>query len=235
MSVWLTIPSARENGGTAPLWRSRGYKVALWRDQSSAPVDGADIVLTARGAYPGYAVAVNTLAKEVLRRDPECNWVVTGGDDTEPDPHEPEEVARQCEDHFGGTFGVMQPIGDRWGGVERICGSPWMGREFCERMYGGTGPLWPDYRHMFVDEELFEVSRITGALWQRGDLVHRHNHFCRQGDSVDWAKGLQEMPAFLREANSQEHWQKFGSLFRARKAAGFPGHEPLPVGCSCAA
>ena len=46
------------------------------------------------------------------------------------------------------TFGVMQPTGDRWGErngiatIDRIAGSPWMGREFCRRMYHGSGPMY---------------------------------------------------------------------------------------------
>ena len=104
-----------------------------------------------------------------------------------------------------------------------------MGREFCARVNGGRGPLWHEYTHMFVDEELQEVAVKLGVLWQRRDLTHKHNHFTREGDAASWAKGNREMPQFLRAANSPEHWRQFSALFQARKAAGFPGHEPAPV------
>lgn len=230
MSVWYCIPSARprvEANLALSQWRERGYKIALWRDtDDDAPI--CNLLLF--GAYPGYPKAVNALVKEVLALDPEYHWIAIGGDDTYPDNHTPGDIARECTEHFGGTFGVMQPTGDRWadGSIDRICGSPWLGREFCERMYGGKGPLCDEYRHMFADEELFELAVKLDVLWQRRDLTHFHNHFCRVENAVDWDKGRATMPEFLREANSQEHWRKYKALFASRKAAGFPGYEPLP-------
>src|SRR5216683_3069212 len=178
MSVYLCIPSARmasEVDSTLAIWRERGYRIALWRDTpDDAPI--CDLLLT--GKYPGYALAVNALAAEVLSHDAQCEWIVTGGDDTEPDPnHSPEQIAAQCRDHFGSTFGVMQPTGDRWGDsksayIDRVAGSPWLGREFCQRVNGGNGPLWHEYFHMGVDEELQAVAERLGVFWSRRDLTH---------------------------------------------------------------
>lgn len=233
MSVWLTIPSARPDGGTVRLWKQRGYRIALWRDQEDEISEryGSDGLVIV-GSYPGYAKAVNALVREVLARDAEAEYCIATGDDTEPDQnYPPAEIARQCTEHFKGTFGVMQPTGDRWdgGSIDRICGSPWIGREFCRRMYRGTGPYCEEYKHMFLDEELQNVASLLGVLWQRPDLAHIHHHFTRVGESVNWAHGRQNMPEFLREANSPEHWSRYGGLFRSRRTAGFPGHEPLPA------
>lgn len=230
-SVWLTIPSARPDAGTAGLWKAGGYKIAIWRDQEDAAserfsADGLVLV----GPYPGYARAVNALVKQVLERDPEAEYCIATGDDTEPDRnYPPAEIARQCTEHFKGTFGVMQPTGDRWadGSIDRVCGSPWIGREFCRRMYGGKGPYFEEYRHMFLDNEIQEVALKLGVLWQRRDLTHLHKHFCRVGDGVDHDHGRAIMPEFLREANSPEHWTKYSRMFEERRAAGFPGHEPI--------
>lgn len=229
MSVWFCIPSARANGGTALDWKRAGYKIALCRDQE----DNCRELLSADGLvivrpYEGYSQSVNDLVRLVLALDPECDWCVTGGDDTLPDPNPPGQIARELTAHFGGTFGVMQPTGDRWanGSIDRICGSPWMGREFCERAYGGNGPMFGGYRHMFNDEELQAVALKLGCFLQRRDLTHYHEHFCRQGEGVNWAA---PPPAFLRAANSPEHWKRYGALFQQRKAAGFPGHEPCPI------
>jgi hypothetical protein len=127
---------------------------------------------------------------------------------------------------YWSTFGVVQPIGDlkAWPAsrIDRICGSPWLGREFCRRMYQGNGPFWPEYRHMHDDEELFEVSKKLGVLWQREDLTHRHEHWGRKSLAQ-----RSDIPEFLREANSQENWKRTQTLFNQRKAAGFPGHEPI--------
>jgi hypothetical protein len=135
------------------------------------------------------------------------------------------------------TWGVMQPTGDRWGEndaaswagkpksaiIERICGSPWMGREFCRRINRGGGPLWQQYWHMFADEELHDVTEAMGILWQRRDLTHLHNH---------WARPRllrSDMPAWAAEINSTTEWDRSKKLFEIRKDGGFPGHEPIPL------
>jgi len=268
VSVWLCIPSKRppeQANEVLKLWRERGYKIALHLDDppANSPLiyDYYAYELSGDSQYPGYAVVVNGLVHDVLALDQGCEWLVTGGDDVEPDPnHTAEEIAAECSACFGiktlmhrlscaeefakgcpdqsaRTFGVMQPTGDRWGStdpwaqklppnrrayIDRVCGSPWMGREFCRRMYGGAGPLFPGYRHMFVDEELQAVAEKLGVLWQRPDLTHRHNHWGR-GPNVQTS----DCPEFLRAVSGPEHWKEASALFQSRKAAGFPGHEPL--------
>jgi hypothetical protein len=255
LSVWLTIPSARPVEEAEPVlkqWRERGYKIALWTD-SCAPglTPQYRISETAHvemqhtpETYPGYAVAVNKLIRHVMRRYDDADWFVTGGDDVLPDPNKSaEEIARECSDHFRNlniertgetievhpTFGVMQPTGDRFaqGSIDRICGSPWMGRSWCERINQGKGPLWPEYTHCFVDEELQNVALKYGVLWQRRDLVHLHKHFQRESDDLNSNAIPMPTPAHLKEATSPEHWAKYKTLFESRKAAGFPGHQPL--------
>ena len=239
MSVWLCIPSKRPMAECAPTlakWKSQGYRIALWRDPPEDDVI-ADYVLV--GRYPGYAVALNTLVADV--RDPRCDWIVAAGDDTDPDPTKrAEEIARECSDHFRNlhieatgetidvhpTFGIMQPTGDPWSDhqgriIERIAGSPWLGREWCRRAYGGKGPLWPEYTHCFADEEWQLVAQRYGVFWQRPDLSQHHENWARaRGNPAD-------RPAFLDEANSPEHWRKYQALFNQRKADGFPGSELL--------
>lgn len=146
-----------------------------------------------------------------------------------------EKAPQQGRFHWS-TFGVMQPTGDRWGDdgvggypkgsayIDRICGSPWMGREFCERMYSGTGPLYAGYHHMFADEELQNVAIKLGVLWQRRDLTQKHCHWGRRPDAQ-----MKDCPDFLLPVNSPKHWSESKALFGARKAAGFAGHEPLDI------
>ncbi len=183
MSVWFAIPSKRPVEEAEPvlkLWRERGYRVALQRDLGDVGnmrESQADGFIIEQSVYKGYAVAVNTLVKLILETDPQAEWIVTGGDDVEPDPnHSAETIAAQCSEMFAQlhaerykcsptcpqnhhTMGVMQPTGDRWGEhdiipgktgayIDRVCGSPWMGREFCRRMYQGQGPLFSGYYHM---------------------------------------------------------------------------------------
>jgi hypothetical protein len=223
MRAWYCIPSARpsvEANEALRKWHDKGYGIALWRD-TDVDVPCCNLLLT--GPYPGYAAASNALAQEVLRRDPECVWVIFGGDDMSPDPdHEPAVIASECTDHFGGTFGVMQPTGDRWSNsqgeayADKVAGSAWVGREFCERTYGGEGPFWHEYFHMFADTELLEVASKLGVFWQRPDLEHYHDHWMRQGKPV---------PEFLKEASGAAHWGRYSELFHKRKYSGFPGHQ----------
>lgn len=251
MSVWLTIPSARppeEAEKVLKLWRERGYQIALWRDD----LDSCDMHAGVIGAqYPGYAAAVNHLVDMVIRADPKAEWFVIGGDDVHPDlNHSAEEIAAECRNHFKElsiemepaadnlsvtTFGVMQPTGDRWGEnpnhpredmrsayIDRVAGSAWLGREFCKRVNGGRGPLWPEYQHMFVDEELFAVANKLGIYWPRRDLTHYHAHAGRvKNYTVDM------IPEHLKKWTTSEHWKEAEKLFFSRRDAGFPGHEPI--------
>lgn len=234
VDVWYAVPSAREHGGTLRQWKDRGYRVACWRDLDN-PLDWADICIVSK-KYPGYAIAVNTLCRYILSEYPETRWIVTGGDDVLPDPEaSPQMIASECDAHFGGTFGVMQPTGDRWGHPlgggkthvysENVCSYPWMGAEFCRRMYGGDGPLFDGYYHMFVDEELQGVAKKLGVLWQRRDIIHKHEHWGRTNGGAD----RRNIPAFLQYVNSPQHWNEAGKLFKRRESAGFPGHEPITV------
>lgn len=240
MSVWLCIPSARQPdqaNQVLKLWRERGYKIALYIDETAEPPSICEELMTGPFVFPGYAVAVNALARHILSHNPDCDWIVTGGDDVEPDPdHSAEEIAQQCSNHFGAianyvpglpgrTFGVMQPTGDQWGDrqgayADRVCGSPWIGREFALRINQGIGPLWPEYFHMYEDEELFCVAQKYGALWRRPDLVHFHRHWARERGRAE------DMPEFLARANSPIEWQKAKRLFVTRKGMKFPGSEP---------
>ena len=244
MSVWLTIPSARPPAEVEPVlkaWRQQGYRVALWRDWNAEPVSRL-VDLVRPGVYSGYASAVNSLVAEVMDVDAAAEWFIAAGDDIWPDINwRAEEIAQQCRYHFEDlnqgnakleTFGVMQPTGDRGFGdaqgpyIDRVAGSAWIGREFARRMYGGKGPLWPEYTHQFVDQELQEVAVKLGVFWQRPDLTHLHQHWGRprEGERMGQAS---RMPEFLKEANSAAHWIKFKQLFEQRKALGFPGHEPI--------
>ena len=223
MAVWYCTPSKRPPAEITPTlakWRAQGYSICLWRDIGDTVPDGIDHVIV--GDYPGHAAAVNACIQAVLRIDSACDWVVNAGDDTEPDPTKrAEEIAAECSEHFGSTFGVMQPTGDwkHWKGsdIRKIAGSPFIGRAFAERAYDGKGPLWTEYYHMFDDEELFNVAHILGVYWAREDLTHQHNHCMRMPGTP--------VPAFLARGYSPENWHAMGDLYRRRKAQGFPGHE----------
>lgn len=205
--------------------------------------------------YPGYARAVNELVHCVMEFDPQAEWFVTGGDDIHPDlNHTAKEIAKQCSDYFAtafgarhptiavvdydkhATFGVMQPTGDRWGDAQgayadRVCGSPWMGREFCRRIYGGCGPIWPEFTHMFEDEHLQCVAEKLGILWQRPDLIHYHEHWVRKANDAGGFRSVDEYhaarPKHLRDKETKQHWDESKAIFERLKAGGFKEAEDL--------
>lgn len=258
--AWYCIPSARPVAAVDKIvraWRAQGYGVALWRDPGP---EYPECDFLSVGEYPGYAMAVNALAAHVLDMDPECDWIVTGGDDTYPDPSKTAgEIAAEVSGHFHGilectyppsrpawanriplglkgggvgcesynywaTFGVMQPTGDPWSDsmgriIERIAGSPWLGREWCRRANGGRGPLWPEFRHMFVDEFLQAQAQHLGVFVQRPDLIHFHDH--AQRDQIS------EAPAHMAQWNSQEHWRESKAIFDRLKAGNFEECKPI--------
>ena len=252
MSVWLTIPSARPPEECTPIfakWRERGYKIALWRDCGAKLVE-ADLLEVA-DSYPGYAAAVNYLVRRLIATDERAEWFIAAGDDTEPDPDRTaEEIAADCRYHFEflhdakgfdrglapihdiGLFGVMQPTGDRWhegvgkppgvAPIDCICGSAWYGREYCRRMYQGQGPLWPEFKHMFVDEHAQCVAQKLGVLWQRRDLTQIHRHWGRgatEREIVEMHPGL--IPPHLKKWNTAVHWEESQAIFNRLRDGGF--------------
>jgi hypothetical protein len=126
------------------------------------------------------------------------------------------------------TFGVMQPTGDRFanGSIDKIAGSAWIGREFARRMYGGKGPLWPEYTRFYMDEELQQVAQKYGVFQQRRDLIHLHHWYGRATEALDSETiPVKELPAHLRE--QEKLFQPEKQLFLRRQRAGFPGSEPI--------
>jgi hypothetical protein len=138
------------------------------------------------------------------------------------------------------TFGVMQPTGHRYGEdptnpnpalrtayIDRVAGSPWMGRSWCERINQGKGPLWPEFQHMHVDEALRAVAVKLGVYWERPDLIHFHNHWGlpHEGEKHGQAS---RMPEHLKKWNTPEHWRESKAILDRLKSEDFKSCMPLP-------
>jgi hypothetical protein len=246
-------------------WRRKGYNIALWRNgphvndpilgiarptYNGKPVnmdnsaryfhpdryDGNEVALW-YGNYLGWGSSINRLITEVIKIDADAQWFVGGGDDTDPDPTKTaDEIAAECTEHFGGTFGIMQPTGHRWGEeeawaqatypnepayIDRICGSPWIGREAARRLNGGKGPLWAECYHMFSDQILKEHAEKIGILWQRRDLTHFHDHPRRDG--------VARTPDFAAESGiyTNHEWDKSKGIYERLKANYFKECDPI--------
>lgn len=210
--VWFVLPTANEANCRAhlPAWRDMGYRVALLQDRARFGADADAIVEVAE--YPGWGASVNRLFREVVPGS--CDVIVAGGDDMLPDPTKrADEIRDEFLEHFGGSFGVMQPMGDDFEATRTICGSPWLGRAWMTRMYGGTGGMPEAYVHQWADDELYWVSRCAGAFWERRDLTQRHEHFLRKGEPA---------PAYWAESAGRND-ERDCLTFIARSRAGFPG------------
>ncbi len=238
MNVWFAIPSARPAGQAVDrlvTWKGMGYRLAVLRQEGSGPIPLSDFdMLIPTRDYLGWAASVNLLAKLIVRVDPDAQWIVTGGDDYLPDKNRTAEaIGELCTAHFAGTYGVMQPTGDRWGDtagsrrmyghhrgayIDRVAGSPWLGRDWCIESYQGNGPMYENYRHMYADEELQEVATAQGVFWANREIIQIHEHWGRKEGATE-----ADIPEFLRPVNSREHWQESTAMFAARKRAGFPG------------
>lgn len=217
--VWYAIPTASERNcaETLPEWRARGYRIALLQDKSNRFDADADITVAPFDDYRGYGRSINHLIREVIPAS--APIVVAGGDDMFPDmAHTAEEIAAQFLQRFPDTFGVMQPIGDAWENTANICGSPWIGREFARRMYGGRGAYCEEYFQLYEDTELHDVAEALGLLWKRPDLMHFHKQWKRERGSAAVP------PAYLEKSLARE--RESAAIYARRKAAGFPGHEP---------
>jgi hypothetical protein len=212
--VWFAIPSASPERcrSSLPAWRAMGYKVAVLQNQVRADIP-ADICVWS-DHYPGWAGSINQMVREIVPSS--CPVIVSGGDDMLPDPNlSAEQIKRQFLERFPDTLGVMQPMGDQHLGAGTFCGSPWLGRAWCERAYHGAGPMFAGYAHNWADNELYWVARCLGVLECRADLVQRHEHFTRTGQSEPdyWTKNV--------SARDRADVQ----LFLARAWQSFPGHE----------
>jgi|GEM_PF-844730 len=215
--VWLAIPSANAENcrRNLPEWRTRGYRIAVLQDGAREDVPADEIVVV--DDYPGWPGSVNVLLERAVPRS--ADIIVTGGDDMLPDPdHSASDLGRAFFEHFEGTFGVMQPHGDVYKGTATYCGSPWLGRDWCDRMYAGRGPLCEAFTHNWADMELYWVARCLGRLWVRDDLTQYHDHFSRRGEAA---------PDYWTNSATR-HDQQDTLTFIARAATGFPGHEPVP-------
>lgn len=217
--VALVMPVANELNcaKNLPLWVERGYEVVVLQDRFRFKCpEGVRVVTPFGNEYRGWYVCCNELARTWVNRD--VGLVVAAGDDMQPDPkHTAQEIAAMFWQRFPGGYGVMQPIGDTLDGTDRICGSPWFGRGWIERSYQGQGPMHGGYYGFYGDEELLNVAKNQGVLWQHPGLTQYHDH---------WTRKRIARPHYMDKAQGALDRDK--ALFFARKQAGFPGSEPLP-------
>lgn len=215
-AVWYIFPSATEAAAveTVRRWQAAGYQVACAVDRGAGWGCG-DVCIEVD--YRGYYAAIRELCLAV----PEALIVVCGGDDIFPCERGPELIATEFFGRFPDGCGVMQPTGDinrrtgrAFGGTLSAAVSPWIGWGWIERAYGGEGPHWLEYWHLYGDEELQQVASAAGRFWQRPDLAQYHAHYSRgHEDRLDGARREKIVRTLGRDKQ----------IFLKRKADGWPG------------
>ncbi len=236
LKIAVIMPVAHEDRcrENLPLWAERGYDLILLQDVYRFDVSylgawlskGASLhlVIDPSGPYKGWPSCVNTLVVKAQEVFGPYDVLVAAGDDMRPTPGlTAQQVARRYLDRFPDGFGIMQPTGDSWvdslGKVsERICGSPIFGRGWVTRAYGGRGVLCPEYKNFYADEELLNVAKKLGVLWQDDGTSHEHDHWSRKPDA---------RPP-VTHALTNSWWDRDKATFERRRDSGWPGYEPLP-------
>ncbi len=209
---WVSFPSAdaARARSAATRWSQQGYRVAILTDAVRDDLP-CDLRLQVED-YPGFFRSQNALAAAILALDSDLRTLCCAADDMRPDPeHVASEIADEFTERFPTGRGVMQPTGDDLDGTDRICGSPWIGREWIRRGYA-SGPYYSGYRQFFGDEDLLYVAQGTGCFWRRPDLTQYHDHWSRRGKNA-------KTP--YQDANDR-YWAADSRLFSSREELGFP-------------
>lgn len=224
LDVRVLMPVAKADRALAAskLWLDAGYGMVMYQDAGTAEFVKHTRVSTLIGPYHGFWRAINLMAQHAF--DDGANLVLYAGDDMSPDAKKsPHEIGEQYLQKFPTGFGVMQPSGDPQGkdetgksAAQRICGSPWWGREWNSRAYRGRGPVDGRYHSFYADESIYEVSKQLNLLWMRDDLVQYHKHW-----SWGWT------PREQYHARNQTHWMNDKAIFDESKLNGFPEGAPL--------
>jgi hypothetical protein len=221
-TIWLGIPSANIEIAkkTFPIWKDLQYKIAIiCPDKLKSNYKGlVDILFTESetGGYKGWAKSVNFISNKLKN----VNIIIAAGDDMYPDKNfTAYDLQNQFFEHFKGSFGVMQPYGDKYGSMarpncEQICGSAWLGKDFRNKINKGKGPLWEEYWHMWADTELYQVAIKYNCLWIRHDLNQYHEHRRR---------GSHKFQPTIPSGNTK----KSEIIYKDRKIKGFPGTDLL--------
>ena len=78
---------------------------------------------------------------------------------------------------------------------DSVCWSPWLGREWCERAYGGAGPIHPGFFHYYSTTNLLDVALRLGVLWYRTDIIqYDDNGLMRQQAAASRAASVYQGP-----------------------------------------
>lgn len=215
LSIWAAWPTVHveQSKKMVAKWKALGYKTAVL---VNPPLGfdcgiGADRILV-QSKWCGFPAAANQLCHNLP-----ADIVVLVGDDVYPDTtRNAQHIGKEFVKRFPDLFGVMQPTGDDFASTSICAVSPWIGRAFIEKAYGGKGPFCEEYFHYYSDHELQIVASRMKAFEQRPDLVQFHDHWQRRGE---------QRPPHLKPALKM--WHKDKGTFTRRESNGFPNAQMI--------
>ena len=208
MSVLVAWPTVdvEEANRTAEEWKVRGYETAILVETGIEMPKNIDSCIN-EPEWKGFPNAANQLCQAFGSL---YDVIVIGGNDLFPDlDKDAHTLETEFKQHFGGTFGLMHPTGDRYGLIDEAAVCPWIGAEYIDRM---PGPYCEEYYHYFCDGELQDVAVLNGTFWQREDVSQYHAH---------WSRLLSPRPQHLMKA--KDHHPEDQRTYERRKANNFPG------------
>jgi len=193
--------------------------VARWRNAGFLPLVMINNIPGARfpegcGAitketYEGYFREVNLLC-DILFRQAKADVVVCAGDGIWPDQQlDAASVGALFATKFPNGTGVMHSLYDKFPGSDGNCWAPMIGKGFYREFYGeGSGPFCHEYMQFSGGEELYDVAKREGILFET-EAWRPIN--CRH--PRDWQG----------EHNFKEYADKDRMVYNVRKRDGFPG------------
>ena len=220
MKHFVCFPSADPMIGLtcAKKWIERGYDAMILLDPPNWLVSAEPRLHLIHGPipFPGYYKVINTLTTAAF--DAGADVVTCIGDDMLPDPiRTAEDIAQMYLKRFPKGEGILQAVGDAQGekiggewNSQRICGSPTFGRNWFSEGYPYEGGFCSQYRSFYGDEDLQNVAKKKGLLWQELTLKIDHLH---------WAFGRSHKQPYHDKA--QKNWDEDAKTFQHRKAADF--------------
>jgi hypothetical protein len=213
MIIWAVIPStdpARANE-MSERWSARGYRTCLVINKELVPPSMKSSMRAHQvflvGGYEGWFRTMNFCCG-VLFTQGQADVVVCSSDRILPsETGTAHEIATAFALKFPGGVGVMQPT--KHGCPKDDLQSPWIGKPFWYKTYGGRGPFYERYFQYFGNRELYAVAQRMGALWEH--------------EGIAQPRIPQDAPDFYQKHNRAEYFDKDASTFKEREAENFIG------------
>jgi hypothetical protein len=217
-NLWAIFPSGNSTQAQTctNAWRDAGYRVAVLIDEGQSSVDCDHLIIEAN--YTGTASSLNRLASHCWQQGADA--VACVNDDMFPGSGaEAANVSHVITQFMPDLLGVIHSLGDYYDALAWCCPHPIIGREYGLKANQGLGIFWPQYFHLFCDQELKDVATKYGLLHQTPSITIEHRHYSRGH--------ADNLPSEKRERTNQRHAAD-RKLYELRKSACFPGSEFLP-------